>query len=74
MGAKKGARACMGRMPWGGAYKCGPHGPFSLVVSFVAGLGREGGGGGWRVAGGGRLAGRSWFQRLRSGRWLLLAD
>ena len=58
----------------GGAYKCGPHGPFPLVVSFVAGLGREGGGGGWRVAGGGRLAGRSWFQRLRSGRWLLLAD
>ena len=28
----------------GGAYKRGPHGPFPLVVSFVAGLGREGGG------------------------------
>ena len=38
----------------GGAYKCGPHGPFPLVVSFVAGLGREGvvAGGGWRAAGG----------------------
>jgi hypothetical protein len=51
----------------GGAYECGPHGPFPLGVSVVAGRGCEGGGGG-------RLAGRSWFQRLRSGRWLLLAD